>query len=256
MKKDEEDSKPTLKVVDRALMVLEYILEYKHREVTVTGLSTDLHINKTVIYRILQTLMYRGYLVKNERYQTYSPGFKLIELGSRTQEKIELHSIVRPYLEELSQKTGETVNLGVLTDNQVAYLDKIESNNFLRTDLRIGTRVPIYCSALGKAILSHLNDYSILENIEFEQHTSNTIKNKQELISELKKIREQGYCLDDEEYIPGVRCIAVPILAGDKRVEGALSVAGPTFRLSDERFDQLVHDLKLVVSQLNRKLRY
>ncbi len=255
MKKSEEENKPTLKVVDRALMVLEHILEHSHREVTVTGLSKDLHINKTVIYRILQTLSNRGYLVKNERYHNYSPGFKLIELGSRTQEKIELHSIVRPYLEELSQQTGETVNLGVLTGNQVAYLDKIESSNFLRTDLRIGTRVPVYCSGLGKAILSHLNDHSILDNIKFEQYTSKTITDKQNLLSELKKIREQGYCLDDEEYIPGVRCIAVPILSGDKKVKGALSVAGPSFRLSNERLDQLIHDLKLVVSQLNKKLR-
>lgn len=243
-----------LKVADRTFYVLEYILENHDAEYTLTDISKNLKLNKTVVFRILRTLIHRGYIVKDPKTETFSPGFKLIELGARAQEKIPLHRLARPYLEELSQKTGETTNLGVLSGRDVVYLDKIESSNFLRADLRVGTKVPLYCSALGKAILAFSRNQEIIETFDFKVYTHSTIRTKSQLQQELDSIRIRGYSLDDEEYILGIRCIAAPILNRLGFASAALSVSGPKIRLSDNRIADLCDYLKDATSRLAKEV--
>ncbi len=242
-----------MKGADKTLYVLEYILSHQDTEFSVTCLAKELGYSKTVMHRILQTLLYRGYLSQNEQVGCYTISPKLMELGSKAQEKFGLLEVARPHLKTLNQKTGETVNIGVLTGVEVTYLDKIDSTNFLRTDLRVGTRVPAYCSALGKALFSFHCDDSILDQISFQQFTDRTITDRDGLKHELANIKMQGYALDNEEYIPGVRCLAVPIGRGAKAMPVAISVAGPTFRLTGDRLMELVDNLKQVAVDLDDK---
>lgn len=243
-----------LKITEKSLYVLEYMIENNQNEFTLAKLSKELNLNKTVLYRILQTFLNRGYLIKNEVNDSYLIGFKLIEIGSRAQEKIKLISITRPFLEELSAMTNETANLGILSNLDVIYIDKVESSNFLRADLRVGTKVPAYCSAMGKTLLSYTKNKNKLENIEFEEHAPNTITSLTDLLKEIESIKSVGYSLDDEEYIPGIRCIAAPILASNEEAIAAISIAGPKFRIHDERINELVELLFATSAKLNDKV--
>ncbi len=245
----------TIKGADKTLYVLEYIMGHYDHEFSVSGLSRELGYGKTVTYRIIQTLLKRGYLVKNERHGTYAPGLKLVELGAKVQEKFKIHKIVRPHLEKLHRLTNETVNLGILVGTEVTYLDKIESSNFLRTDLRVGTSVPVFCTGLGKAILSvHPQKEEILARLDMKKYTENTISSAENLKAELVQIKERGYALDYEEYIPGVICLAVPVKTSVKIMPAAISAAGPTTRFTPEYIEKLVKLIMEVGNDLEENI--
>jgi len=191
-------------------------------------------IHKSTAHRFLKHLEREGYLICTEA-GAYLIGPRLSQMTARVNPQANLQTVARPVLWELWKSTQETVNLAVLDQNTVLYVEVMESPHEFRLSSRVGTRRPLHATALGKVLAAFLPDDvkdSILSTITFQPSTQKTIMNMVQFRRELQKIQRQGYALDDEEAVPGARCVSAPILNSRGEAVGAVSVSGPVTRLS------------------------
>jgi DNA-binding IclR family transcriptional regulator len=191
-------------------------------------------IHKSTAHRFLKHLEREGYLVRTEA-GAYLIGPRLSQMSTRGSQGATLQAVARPTLWELWKSTQETVNLAVLDQGTVLYVDVIESPHEFRLSSRVGTRRSLHVTALGKALAAFLPTElraSILSTIKFQPATSKTIMNLVQFRQELEKIRRQGYAVDDEEAVQGARCVSAPVLNADREPIAAVSVSGPVTRVS------------------------
>jgi DNA-binding IclR family transcriptional regulator len=191
-------------------------------------------IHKSTAHRFLKHLEREGYLLRTEA-GAYLIGPRLAQMSARGNQGATLQAVARPILWELWKSTQETVNLAVLDQGTVLYVDVIESPHEFRLSSRVGTRRSLHVTALGKALAAFLPAEpreNILSTIRFQPATPRTIMNLVQFRQELERIRRQGYAVDDEEAVQGARCVSAPILNADREPIGAVSVSGPVTRVS------------------------
>ena len=247
-----------IKSLDRALDILELIVG-KENGMGVTEISRELEIHKSTVYRLLDTLKFRGYLEKNEDNHKYIAGINLFELSSKVLNDIDSRIRVRPYLEELMQKTKETIHLGILDAGEVIYLDKVESTATIRMYSQVGKRVPAHSTSLGKAIMAHLSEERVKEILKekgMEKNTENTITELDEFLEHLEKVRKQGFAVDDEEQEEDIRCIAGPIFNHRGDVVAAFSISAPITRMTEKRMKKLAELVVEYSQKMSRSLGY
>ncbi len=252
------DSEYKVKSVDRALHLLEIMADEK-REVELKELCKKTHINTTTLYRLLQTLQNRGFVAQNDYTGRYRLGLKLLHLGHAVIDQIELREVVLPFLQELMEKTGETANLVVLDEGEAVYIDKVESPASLRMFSRIGKRAPAHATGVGKLLLAALSSEKVTEIMKSKglcKLTENTITSLENLQRELEKIRKNGFAGDNEECEVGAKCIAAPIRDYTNQVVAAVSISGPSARLSDERLNELAEVIKDAAYKISEKIGY
>ncbi|TDO94345.1 IclR family transcriptional regulator [Halanaerobium saccharolyticum] len=245
-----------IKSLDRALDILELIVD-RENGMGVTEISRELEIHKSTVYRLLDTLKFRGFLEKNEDNHKYIAGIKLFELSSKVLNEIDSRVRVRPYLEELMQKTEETIHLGILDAGEVIYLDKVESNATIRMYSQVGKRVPAHSTSLGKAIMAHLPEERVKEILKekgMEKNTENTITEVDKFLDHLEKVRKQGYAVDDEEQEEDIRCIAGPIFNHQGKVVAAFSISAPMTRMTESRMNELAELVVEYSQKMSRSL--
>ncbi len=224
----------TVKSIVKAFDILELL--DKRRELGITEISEALKMDKSTVHRIISTLKEKKYVVQNISNNKYSNSFKLFEMGNNVIERLGLRRLAQPYLEQVARITNETVNIAVMYDRDIIYIDKIESPATIKVDLNIGKRLPAYCTGLGKAMLAFMPEdkaLKMLENVEFVKHTNKTVSDKKLLFKQFVRIREKGYCLDDEEYVEGLKCIAAPVFNYYGEVIAAISIAVPKYRYDE-----------------------
>jgi DNA-binding IclR family transcriptional regulator len=214
--------------LDRALSILD-VVSFSDRELALGEIATRAGLAKSTTHRLLRTLELRGFVARNPASGAYRPGLKNFR-GFQSGPQI------RRALADLASRSGETANLGTLVGAQVLYVDRAVSPHALRWQLGVGERVPAHCSAMGKAMLAFL-DRSVAERVvplRLEALTGSTIVDRAALFADLARTRRLGYAMDDEEFMEGVRCVAVPVRGGLGEVAAAISIAGPAFRLTNE----------------------
>ena len=225
----------------------------------VTELSKSLGFPKSSVHSILESLESEGLLEKNFETNKYHLGLKLIELGNRAQVNLDICKIAHPYLKGLNRLTDETVHLTVLDNDEVLYVDCIESKQWLRTYSVIGVRAPLYCTAVGKAIMANL-DYNhvkhIIEEKGLPQITENTITTEDALLAELEDIRTKGYAIDNMEHEDRLICIGAPIRNAKGEVFASISVSGPVSRQDMSKIDELVKRVREATREISWKLGY
>lgn len=244
-------------VVDRVFSLLEYLsLAQEPKGPTEIAKATQLH--KSTVHRLLTALCNRGYVEKTPD-GTYLIGIKLIEIASNRINNLELQTEARPLLSDLHSELGLIVHLGILDHNEVVYVEKMDISRNLRLYAQIGMRVPAHCSSLGKCLLASLSGDDIdflLPKENLTQYTPNTITTVQELKEHLREVRQQGWGMDNEEYILGNRCVAAPIYDYRGEVIAAVSASGPTSLLSDERIPSVIEKVQSITAQISRRLCY
>ncbi len=226
----------------RALAIVD-LLGRAGEELGVTEISNRLGLHKSTVFRLLTTLAAAGYVRQESPLGKYRLGMRLAELGMIALSQIDLRSEARPFLRDLMEATGETVHLGIVDGDQVVYIDKIESRQILTMKSTIGSRAPAHCTALGKVLMAFLPDEdldALLARRDLARLTANTIAQPAGLREHLVRIREQGYAIDDEEHEPGIRCIAAPIRDHTSRVVAAVSVSGPSVRITREAMERII----------------
>lgn len=244
--------------VARALDILDCLATHRG-EVGVTEISHELGVHKSTVSRMLATMESRGYVSRNGASGKYCLGMRLVELASYRLEQIDLRTQARPFLEELVRATGETAHLAVFDQGKVVYVDKVDTPQTLMMRSKIGYRVFAHCTALGKAILAALPDELVEQVINekgLPRFTPNTIVDPLALKEHLRRVRVQGYAIDDEEHEEGIRCAAAAILDHAGRVVGALSVSGPTLRISRQEVETIGNLVRDNARRLSVSLGY
>jgi IclR family KDG regulon transcriptional repressor len=179
-------------------------------------------------FRILNETLKEGFVEKDENNR-YDLGVKMLQLVDKMQKKMNLPSIVRPYLEKLSEMTDCTSFLGVMRENQIVYILQVQSHSSsLQLNIEIGTYRPMYCTGLGKAILAFLPKEKMMTLLSqpLEKKTEKTLTDIDLLLLELDRTRVRGYAVDNEEIIPDVSCIAAPIYDINENVIASISISG------------------------------
>lgn len=227
-------------VLQKALDLLELITDAG--DLGLAELSTRTGASKASSFRILTTLHRRGYVSKDPVTRRYTPGPRLIALSFANVSKLQLVPRARPVIEQLRDDFGETVNLGILADHDVLYLDIAESARSLRMSSEIGARDRLHSTSLGKAILASLPQdeaRSLLQAYDRRPATRRTITDLEALMAELRVTRDRGYSIDDEENEIGARCVGVAVTDVSGRPQAAISVSGPAARVLDATIDAI-----------------
>jgi DNA-binding IclR family transcriptional regulator len=235
VKAKETESKPDyrIEVVLRALRVLE-LLARLGQPVGAGDVATHLGISRNTAFRLLATLKSRGYVTQDEDSRKYRLGLELFHLGNAVSGSKDIRRLALPFLEQLRDAYQETANLVLLHQNTVMYIERLESPHSLRISTEVGTRYPLHCTALGKAILSHLPTEKVktlLGPAPFRRLTENTLVDYEQLLPELEEARRQGYALDRAERSAGVVCVGAAFLGAEGKPVGAVSLAGPFHRM-------------------------
>jgi IclR family KDG regulon transcriptional repressor len=239
-RRSEPGSRYQIGSLGRALDLLELVGEQPG--LTLTELARTSELTKVTVFRILANLERRGYVRRDEATGRYRLGMKVIELGSRLVDELDLRLIARPILEELRNQSGETVNLAVPVDWRITYIDILQSSQGLRMAATVGATDDLHSTALGKAILAFEPPDAIREFFagrRLLQKTERTITAEKRLREELAAVRARGYSVDDEENEIGARCAAAAVLGPDGSAVGAVSISGPATRMTLERLDEL-----------------
>lgn len=227
-------------------------------------LATRLGLPRTTVYRILAALTARGLLRQDPSRRVYALGFRLLEmvqgpgLAASDPAAPDLAAVAAPELRALRDATGETAYIAVLEGHEVLSFGKFEGAHEQRSAARLGQRKPLHCTSLGKAMLAFLPEReqaALLRRLPLPGLTPNTLTDRRRLTAALRIIRARGFAIDDEEILPGVRCVGAPILDGQGRMRGALSVAGPAFRMTRERLELLGPELAAAGRRVGASLR-
>lgn len=242
--------------VTRTLGILEHLSN--HKSINLERLAEETSLPKPTLYRFLSTLVELGYVYRDANDQ-YSLTLKMFSVGSKGLSHMEISQVAAPAAEELGLHVGETVHMGVLDDGSAMYILKIESRYTIRMYSRVGKRIPLYCTAIGKVLLSELPEgrlNDLVKQMEFVPFTRNTITGSKELLAQLSEIRHLGFAEDKEEHEEGICCIAVPVRDYEGTLVAGLSVSWPVFRFHHELRQEYISAIKKCADTISARLGY
>lgn len=239
-----------VKSLYKAIKLLDYF-SISHPERGVSELAELSGMLKSSIYNIMSTYEECGILEKNPKTCQYHLGLKILALSNVISQDDVFSEIIRPYMEELSEHTGETVFLATPYGNNIIYREAAFPNHSISVRAIKGVVAPMYCTSLGKAILSCMDSEHIDRVIAegMEPFTPFTIIDPQAFRDEVEKIRRQGYSIDNMEHEYGIKCVGVPIKNGNEQVIGAISLSGPSLRFND---DKMIEYISLLFDRAKR----
>ncbi|WP_046176295.1 IclR family transcriptional regulator [Domibacillus indicus] len=245
--------------LERALTLLNIMSDYPDG-IQISRLAEQAGLSKSTIHRLLSTLINMKYVTQDKKTEKYLLGYQILYLSRNMTTNSGIISAARPLLEKLCEDINETIHLCIEDNGEVVYIDKIESNQTIRMYSRVGSRNPMYCTGVGKVLLSGMleKEYEqAVSSIEFVRRTAKTIGSLEELNEEIAIVKKQGYALDNIENEEGIRCIAAPIRDFQGNIVASFSVSGPVHRITMERVnDELVRKVRETSNEISRELGY
>lgn len=224
-------AKSTVLSLAKGLRVLESFTA-REPELTVSQIAAKARLDAGTAFRVIKTFVMVGYLRQVDGAKRYRLAMKVLDLGFNALSGMDLHECSRPILRSLVNQVSEASSLGVLEGAEVVYIERVQAGlTRLGVNVRVGSRVPAYCTAVGHAILAHLDTDRRMEVLRMKERvklTPRTPVTLAEIERRLKKVRQLGYALSDQETVPGLRVLAAPVLDPDGHPYGAVSVAGPS----------------------------
>lgn len=223
--------------------------------ITLDDICEKLALPKTSAYDIVTTLAEMGMVnVDRGQRQRYTIGLTAYRIGINYTNNLDFISVIEPELKAFAREVGKTVFFGVRSDHEVVYISKAEPENPIITTATVGTKNPIYCTSLGKAILAYSDTDTreqVINRIKFRKKTERTILDRESLLKELERVREQGYALDAREVEDHMECVGAPVFGSDGSVIGAISVSSLYKPTEDyERLGRMVSEKAREVSRL------
>lgn len=246
--------------IERALDILE-ALASADDGLSLTHLRERVDLPLGTLHRLLATLNERGYATQDAATRHYGPGPKLLEIAASAlnHRQFSLQRIARPFLQELTAVAGETSNLVIYQGDEAVYIEQVSGPQLVRMFTEVGQRVPLYCTGAGKAILlgmapAQLDAY--LANRQLARITAHTLTSAEQLRAEIERSRERGFAIDDEEREEGVRCAAAPVFDHIGNCVAAISVSGPTTRLSRQQVIEIGFHVRRIAAAASAQLGY
>ncbi|MDN2453152.1 IclR family transcriptional regulator [Lactobacillus sp. UCMA15818] len=228
-------------VLLKAKQITDYIVD-SNTAVSLKDISDNLAITKPTILKILRTLEYCGFVNRNSETQKYSLGTVYLRYGQKVAESFDIKELTRPFLEQLRDKTNETINLGIVEKNKVVLLDKLESSRSVKLVSRVGGTMHMYSSAMGKTFLAHYTPEKLtkyLENTSLVSLTPNTITDVQTLKDDLEQVRQQNFAIDNVENQADIFCVGF-ILEKNSNCYGAFSISAPEYRVTKKVLHEFI----------------
>jgi DNA-binding IclR family transcriptional regulator len=244
--------------VDRALSILE-ILSENVSGMGLTEISSKINLHKSTVHRLLGTLISNNFVTQDSVTNKYKITIKLYELGVKKIATMDILEVSKPYTKALMKSLNEVVHLVIRDKNDIIYIDKVEADNTIRMASTIGRRSPLYCTSVGKSMMANMTNEEIKQiwkTTNIQKLTGNTITDYDMFLKELKLIREKGYAEDDEENEMGVRCIGAPIFNHKGEVEGAISISGPSIRVTKDKVEAFAKEVKKYARLISIELGY
>lgn len=237
--------------VKKAFKIL-YAISDSSDGLGISDLSKKLKIGKSTVHGITTALEELGVLVRDPLYKRYTAGYSLLELCRAAFAKIDLKDVARKPMEKLMAKVGETVFLGVLNGDHVTIVDTVESRNEMKITSPPGTRLPLLAGATGRVLLSQIEKEKSREMVQKKglvRYTTKTVIDQKQFLREIEKAKGQGYAADDEEYIPGVRAVAAPLVFPSSP-PAALWVVGFASTLDDQKVKTVIREIQETVREI------
>lgn len=244
------------KSVLKALEILEH-LDLKG-PLGITEISNGLSMDKSSVFRALNTLKSRNFVRQDADTLKYCNSYKLLEMGSNVARQSGLGKMANNFMRQLSRRVPGAVSLGVRDGLSVVYIDKIESDTPVRASMKVGQSLPLYCTAIGKAILAFMPAdklNQLLSRLEIKIRTPNTHRSAETLKIDLSEIRRRGYAVDNEEHIPGLFCVAAPVINSSGHVIAGLSVTNVKMVMPDDSaIKNLAREIMATAAELSSTL--
>lgn len=244
-----------VKSASRVLTLLEYLAEVK--TASFGSIVQDLNLPNSSAHALLQTVLHQGFIEYEESTRNFRLGFRLWEVAQSYAMDGDLATLAQPLMDQLTATTMETVQLARLDGLENVYLAISESPHAMKLVSAVGMRLASHATGLGKVLLASLGDDELdrrLAGVELAEYTERTITDPRRLRVELARIRNRGYGEDNEEFVRGCRCIAMPIHDSRGDVVAALSVSVPTPRYNQKVARTIREALRATVSQLEQRL--
>jgi DNA-binding IclR family transcriptional regulator len=230
----------------------------EENELGITTLATRLRLAKSTVHRLATTLTSAGFLEQNAETGKYRLGVALFELGALVRRRMDVANEARPKLRELLEKTGETVQLGIVDQYSVLYVYEMESRHAIRMAAAVGGRAPLHCTAVGKVLLAYQPAEYVKQVVErgLTAHTTRTVTRRDAVLEMLDEVRHREYAIDDEESESGLRAIAAPVRNHTGAVIAALGVAAPVQRMSKKTLHTCVPSVMDTAGAVSARLGY
>lgn len=249
------ENEARVKSLQKALEVLNCFIE--KQPLGVTEISEQLGLYKSNVHNILVTYKSMGYLEQDPETGKYRLGTAIFSLSRALKENLTVSRIVLPYLQHIAEEVNEIVYLSIPKEDELIYLDVVYPIHqvYLTGGSVTGERAELYCTGVGKAILAEMPDKEIecILSGELKPYTEYTIMDKSVLWKEIREARENGYAIDNMEFILGVKCIGVAIRNHRGTVECGISISAPSLRMGDEKlmeFAQILKRYKMKIEKL------
>ena len=211
-------------------------------------------------HRIASTLVKRRFFNQDPVTKNYSLSLRFLELGTKVQQRFDLPSIARPHLQKLMSETGESANLAIGDDDSVVYLDQVQNDNsMLKIFTRLGTRVPLYSTGVGKMLLSRWSETELdayLKRTQLTPYTPYTLVSRTQILKELDRISTRGFAVDNEEMEEGVRCVAALVFDHRQQVTAAVSISGAAMRITPDRIENFGEKVKKCALDISQDLGF
>lgn len=245
-----------LSSVANALRVLEFVS--REREAGISQIARELELTVGTVYRLVATLVDAGYVEQNPANRRYRPGPKISELARVMRPDGDFVALAHPRLQWLMDQTGETTNVGVLRDGMVVYVDRVVTSGPLAVAVSIGSRVPAYCTSLGRAMLAFADAATVDGYLKALPRLSRADPqvppSREQLTTILTKVRELGYAEDAGDYSPDIACLGAPILDSRGQAMAAVSLSGLRSRVTERKSD-LLAPLQTAAKELSELLQ-
>ncbi|MBC7227503.1 MAG: IclR family transcriptional regulator [Thermoflexales bacterium] len=244
MNKEPDRDQYNVRAIERAIQIL-LSFDDSHPERGVTEIAQATGLHKATVHRIIMTLLQHGLLERTVEGEKFRLGVRMVDLGLRALRQMDLRRVARPYMQQLVDRFGETCDLGIFDQGQVLTIEVIYGDHALIVATRVGTHLPIHCTASGRIFLAFLPPEVVepLINAPMKACTEKTITCADRLREELEATRQRGYGIDDEEFEPGIRAVAVPVRDVFGNVIATLAIPGPVYRVTWERVSEMAQAL-------------
>ncbi len=249
----------TVKSLVKALNILEVLAEGEKPTYTLTEISRRLHLHVSTVHRLLVNLVRQGFIEESSISGGYQLSYRVLRMGLRVLDRLDFRRVAQPLLQELNRRTQETVHLAILQEGHAISIEKFGSPQPVGLDPRLGRVMSLHCTGVGKTLLAYQNQEAVerLSRSEpLERFTPHTITSPPHLYKELERIRAQGYAVDHEEAVEGLRCVAGPVFDHEGRIVAAFSVAGPASRLSSSRIPEVAKLVRETSQQISYRLGF
>jgi IclR family KDG regulon transcriptional repressor len=230
----------SVRAVERALDIL-LCFKMDRPSLSLTEIAEEVGMHKSTIHRLLATLESKRFITRDKTNGMYQLGFLFIELASIMLHDLDMQHWALPYLQSLSQQSGETVDLAVLDNGQVVYLQVVESTQRVKIAAAVGEQLPAYCTATGKAFLAYLPEEQVRRILTngVTRFTEKTLISPEDLLKDLHEIQERGFSISEQEYEKDINAVAAPIMDANGCPIAVIAVVGPSYRMSHGRMLEL-----------------